>query len=388
MEQKDQAIQPFIEFLSTCIEEETFVKLTLSKPANKQGELRNIYIRLIELKGEKQLSFTYRFNTRDEVKNQPVQAGIDQLQDWLGEDFLQADLFSTTGDWTLLYNRKRQPRLLRKKPSIKQAPSLTHDREKNRFIETKQNRYLQALGILNQQFQIIKSGQRKYKQINKYIEILDAVINQEGLPNQPHIVDMGSGKGYLTFALYDYLNQQQKKASITGIELRPKLVEFCNQLAQSVSFDRLQFLAQDIHDYHPERIDMLIALHACDIATDIAIAKGIKADAQIIIVAPCCHKQIRQQMNCQTDLQSILRHGILEERQAELVTDGIRALLLEDAGYQTKVFEFISNEHTSKNLMIVAVKGERNEKALEKVQSIKESFGVDYHYLEKLLESN
>ena len=131
---------------------------------------------------------------------------------------------------------------------------------------------------------------------------------------------------------------------------------------------------------------MLIALHACDIATDIAIAKGIQSDASIIIVAPCCHKQIRKEMNCSTSMQSILRHGILLERQAELVTDGIRALLLEANGYSTKVFEFISTEHTPKNVMIVATRGKINEDALGKIKSIKKEFGIGEHYLERLLK--
>ena len=118
---------------------------------------------------------------------------------------------------------------------------------------------------------------------------------------------------------------------------------------------------------------------------DIAIAKGIRSGAEAIIVAPCCHKQVRKQMACRTDMQAILRHGILEERQAELLTDGIRSLLMEAHGYQTKVFEFISTEHTAKNLMIVGTKGKRNEQALEQVDAIKKDYGIEYHYLERLL---
>jgi len=198
---------------------------------------------------------------------------------------------------------------------------------------------------------------------------------------------MGSGKGYLTFALYDHLRNNKKvEASMVGIELRPKLVDFCNELAQSTGFEKLQFLAQDIEEYKAEKIDMLIALHACDIATDIAIAKGIKAGASTIVVAPCCHKQIRKEMQCETALQSVLKHGILEERQAELLTDGIRALLLEAHGYKTKVFEFISTEHTPKNLMITATKAPARPEALEQIAKIKADFGIGYHYLERLLE--
>jgi SAM-dependent methyltransferase len=244
------------------------------------------------------------------------------------------------------------------------------------------------MGITSAEGKVRADGQRKFRQINKYIEIVDSLLQQHGhFPEQPHIVDMGSGKGYLTFALYDHLiNNRGWEPTITGIELRENLVRFCNELAPKVGFTGLQFRAQDIFEYQPEHIDMLIALHACDIATDIAIAKGVQAGAEIIIVAPCCQKQVRKAMKPTDALQPMLRHGILQERQAELVTDGIRALLMEDQGYETKVFEFVSTEHTPKNLMIVGIKGRRNESALAEVERIKADFGVGEHYLEGLLQ--
>lgn len=202
---------------------------------------------------------------------------------------------------------------------------------------------------------------------------------------------MGSGKGYLTFALYDFLtNHLGMQPQVTGIELRQNLVDFCNQTARDAGFAGLHFVAQDIADYRPDRLDMLIALHACDTATDLALAKGIHARAGIVVAAPCCHKQIRRDMAARNELAPVLRHGILEERQAEIVTDGIRALLLEANGYKTSVFEFISTEHTAKNVMITAVAGGEKSSgkkaaALEKVAALKAGFGVKEHFLEKLL---
>lgn len=172
-------------------------------------------------------------------------------------------------------------------------------------------------------------------------------------------------------------------------------MEFCNKTAREAQFDGLHFVAQNISDYHPERLDMLIALHACDTATDLALATGIRQHAKIIVAAPCCHKQIRREMATQNELAPLLKHGILEERQAEIVTDGIRALLLEAEGYQTKVFEFVSTEHTAKNVMITAVEPEnlrtgvkqaKREKALAQVAALKVGFGVKQHYLEGLLQ--
>lgn len=365
----------------------SFIKLTLSKHIGPEKTLQNIYARLVNIKSKTKISFTFRHQTKDIVKNHSVDEAIAMIGLWLGNDFLNGDLFSLEEDVSILFNKKRKARLVFKKPIQTKVVSKSHDKNKKRYLSESAN-YLHQMGIANAKGRIVKSGQRKFKQINKYIEIIDSLIKESNLPNDPHIVDMGSGKGYLTFGLYDYLkNSLDLNPNITGIELRTNLVQFCNDLAKENKFDQLQFLAKDINDFQPNRIDMLIALHACDIATDIAIAKGIQANAEIIVVAPCCHKQVRREMDCQTEMRTILKHGILEERQAELITDGIRALLLEANGYKTKVFEFISTEHTSKNLMIVGIKSKANKNALAEVAKIKKQFGIKTHYLETLLNA-
>ena len=387
MEQNSEAIDQYIQRIRQSIQEGHFIKLTLSKPGGRDKDFKNVYARLIELKGEEVVSFTLRHATRDEVKNHSISEALAMVALWLGKDFLNGDLFTLNEDVSIQFSRKRKARLSFRPPSLQEQPSKKHNRQKKYLISPEDNPYLHPMGISSTQGNILPTGQAKFRQINKYIEIIDSLLQQHPLPKNPHIVDMGSGKGYLTFALYDHLvSNLGLSPSVTGIELRQKLVDFCNGLAQEAGYAGLSFLAQDIHDFQPERIDMLIALHACDIATDIAIAKGIRSEAEVIIVAPCCHKQVRRQMACRTDMQAILRHGILEERQAELITDGIRSLLLEAHGYQTRVFEFISTEHTPKNLMIVGIKGRKNEEALKHVQAIKKDYGIGYHYLERLLE--
>lgn len=382
-------VPQFLEKLQQSIENGTFLKLTLSKPGNHASDLKNIYARLVELKGQPMLSFTLRHLTKDVTKNHPIGEGSSIVGLWLGNDFLNGDLFTTTETVSIQFNKKRVPRIFTQSPNHPVTQSTEHNKLKNRLIEAnQQNIYLREMGISGVDGQVLPTGQKKYKQINKYIEIIDSLLQQNSLSNGANIVDMGSGKGYLTFALYDYLtNHLGLDVTVTGIELRQNLVDFCNNLAKKAGFKNLQFLAQDINDYESGHIDMLIALHACDTATDLAIAKGVKNQASIIVVAPCCHKQIRQQMHCETDLQAILKHGILEERQAELITDGIRALLLESIGYKTKVFEFISTEHTGKNVMIVGTQSKPNPEALAKVSAIKQTFGVQEHYLEKLLQA-
>jgi hypothetical protein len=225
-----------------------------------------------------------------------------------------------------------------------------------------------------------------------------SLLEQAGLSKTSEkplqIVDMGSGKGYLTFALYDLLQRHlEQKVSLLGVELRPELCDFCNEQARSLGWQEgLRFEAMDILNYNEGDIDVLIALHACDTATDIAIAQGIRNGADLIVVAPCCHKQIRKAMKPKGPWAEILKQGILLERQAELLTDALRALLLQREGYKTKVFEFISASDTPKNIMIAAIKTKQalsSEElaALNKdIEMLKSDFGIPEHYLEKLLQ--
>ena len=384
---ENKVVQEFILKVDNAINNSVFVKLSLSKPCNKESTLKNVYVKPVLIKGNLLLSCLFRYPTRDEVKNHSKEQLLLFLENWLGNDFLNGDLFTTKGDCSILFNKKRKPRIYNKKASILDEPNLSHDKEKKRFIDPSQNLYLKEMGICSDGGKVLKSGQRKFKQINKYIEIMDGLLGQDVAGKTIKVVDMGSGKGYLTFALYDYLkNEKKMNPMIWGIELREGLVEFCNGLAQECNFENLKFIATDIHDFEVENLDILIALHACDTATDIAIAKGINAQANTIVVAPCCHKQVRKDMEGSADLNPVLKHGILKERQAEIVTDGIRALLMESKGYMSKVFEFISLEHTSKNLMIIGQQGGDAAIGVEpKIKALKEMYGVKRHYLEEIL---
>jgi len=201
---------------------------------------------------------------------------------------------------------------------------------------------------------------------------------------------MGSGKGYLTFALYDFLtNNLKKSVNMTGVEFREDLVNVCNAIAEKANFNQLAFKKGTIADTNLEKIDILIALHACDTATDDAIYRGITSDASLIVCAPCCQKQIRKAMNVTNELSNITKFGILKERQAEIITDTLRAMIMEAYGYKTNVFEFISLEHTPKNVMIVGKKNSKTKpdkkQILDNIAAIKKVYGIDKHYLETLL---
>ncbi|WDR04256.1 SAM-dependent methyltransferase [Devosia algicola] len=239
---------------------------------------------------------------------------------------------------------------------------------------------------------MLKAAQDKYRQINKMVEIFAPLIQAIPADRLHKIVDMGSGKGYLTFALYDYLTSVAKAdIEIVGVEFRDELVALCNRIAAEAKFARLRFERGAIEQFDSSDASVVIALHACDTATDDAIHKGIAAGAELIAVAPCCHKQIRRQIEANkasNDLDFLLTHGVFMERQAEMVTDGLRALILEAAGYKTRIFEFISDAHTPKNVLIVAQRAKKSpaerEVVLRKIADTKAYFGIGYHHLERL----
>lgn len=367
------------------------IKLTLSKPRHSADGLpRNRYARLVEIRGGTQLQITHRYDDREEVKNHLVGTGLSLLESALGEAYGNADLFTEYEQVSISLSRKGNARLLRKTLHQRSRPKTVagkeHNRRKHRDIPADRP-YLHALGITTAEGKVRQDGKRKFKQINKFIEIIDGLVRDNPLANGAQIVDMGSGSGYLTFALYDHLaNRMALDVHVTGVELRPKLVEKCREIASENGYKNLRFVEGYIDGFKPERLDLLIALHACDTATDDALFKGLKADAEMMVVAPCCQKQVRRDMVIPEDLKPLLGNGILLERQAAMLTDGMRALLLEAEGYKTKLFEFIPLEHTAKNVMITAVKGRKRPKALEEFRTLRKKFGVKKHHLRKLIK--
>jgi SAM-dependent methyltransferase len=381
-------IKDFINQVKTSVKAEEFVKLTLSKPSKNEKDLNNVYIRLITVKQTLKLSFTYRYKTNDLVKNFDIEEAEAELNNLLKGIFKIATLFTTKADVVLMIAKKEKASIKKGKPSFTESGTESHDREKKKRT-TDNDSYLNLLGVTDEAGIVIPKMADKYRQINKYLEIIEGLVKEASLPSEINIVDMGSGKGYLTFALYDYLhNKLHLKVNITGIELREELVEQCNKAAAQCDFKNLKFDCRPIESYKDTSIDILIALHACDTATDDAILKGITSNAALIICAPCCHKQIRQQLKGKENSNPILKHGIFKERQFEMVTDTIRALIMEKTNYETKIFEFISNEHTRKNIMLVGIKSSKkiDENWInDQIAGIKKEYGIEFHYLEKII---
>jgi SAM-dependent methyltransferase len=385
-------VDSFISELARSLRDETFVKMSLGNYKGADPHLQKLLIRLIKTRKGIRLFFLYRSDTRDTVKNFDFEEGIEVVRGLLGTEFFSGHLFTTAKDFQLDVGKRGNARLNTAKPTFKGRISLEHDREKQLSVDPG-SFYLKALGITTDHGGIRDKQQDKWKQINKFVEIIAGLVDRSSLSGRKElsIVDMGSGKGYLTFAAYDYFrNIRGLDVSVTGVDTKIELISFCNEIGRSSDFEGLNFVPGGIDTFDLKNVDILIALHACNTATDDAIYKGISAGAELIIAAPCCHQEPRPQIRAPEIFRDILKHGTLLERTAEMITDGLRSLLMERSGYSTKIFEFVSVDHTPKNSMIVGTRSSKPQDPARfdhQIDAIKEFYGIQQQRLESLLSN-
>lgn len=385
----------FLTLLEQSITGYAFSKLSLGKYRGPETDLLKVLIRRISLRNEDTLTFVYRYKTKDITKNHRVQEGLSIIPHLIGSEFQAAHLVTLTQETQLTFSKNGKSVIRGSNARTEAAPSETHDNVKERFLDPNSH-YWTDIGITDAQHRLLPSMSRKWKQIDRFLEIVDRALgdakkDDTAAAHAPvHVTDYGAGKGYLTFAIHDYLQRHRGvQPQVTGVELREDLVLLCNKAAQRHKIEGLQFVQGDIQSHSSEALDIMIALHACDTATDHAIHKGIRAGASLIVCAPCCHKEIRPQIKIPQPLQATLRYGIHLGEEAEMITDSLRALLLEANGYKTQVFEFISTEHTSKNKMLLGMKANvpphHRESALGQIKELKAFYGIQEQCLEKLL---
>ncbi|WP_263264115.1 SAM-dependent methyltransferase [Pseudomonas sp. RIT-PI-S] len=389
----DDPREVFLDHLRTALAENRWVKLVLARHVGSEPDLERITVKPLTVKGQARLGFVLRYRTRDITRHHGLDEGLAEIASALPERFRNAHLQATDETLQLEFGKKKA-RLHRSKAEQVQAPaSAEHDRAKQRWLDLDRP-FLAALGVTDRHGVLVPAMSRKWKQINKFIEVFAHAFTQAGLPAEApvRVADFGSGKGYLTFAIHDYLRHGLgREALVTGVELRQDMVQLCNQAAAQLDHPGLHFEHGDVRSVVPARIEVMIALHACDVATDYAIHTGIRSQAAIIMCSPCCHKQLRPQMSSPEPLGPMLQYGLHLGQQAEMLTDSLRALYLEACGYETKVFEFVSLEHTSKNKMILAVKRSGPVDAaprLARIQALKAFYGVREHCLETLLQAD
>ncbi len=401
------ALDRFLPLLRSALTDGTLVKLTLGKPApalaRTDPTLQNLFVRPVALKTGPSLTFVWRHATRDVTKNHSPAEALALVEAALGRDFLDAHLFTATHtaqcetqpDGTARLRVKANPASAC--GASAPLPPPAHNAPKHHLIPADAP-WLDSLGVTTNRGQPRDGMADKFRQIQKFAELLSHLVT-EAFPTAPsaaaasadaqlaapgqqlpaiRVVDMGSGKGYLTFAVAALLAD---RAHVTGVDARPELVTLCNRVAaQHGLAQRLTFRAGAITETPLDACDLLIALHACDTATDDALARGLAAGARLIVVSPCCQKELRPQLAAPPVLADALRHGIFQERQSEFVTDALRAQLLEWAGYKTKVFEFVSTEHTAKNLMISAIRmrppGTPDDASAQRIRAFAAFYGI------------
>ena len=349
-----------------------FIELVLGKFRGPESDGRRILIRPVTLKDIPCLSFVTRQPTRDVTDNFPIAEGLEKIRAQLGNPYLSAHLFTLRADVQLEFSRKGKSRIRQSAPTRGAPESSDHDRSKQRSIDPARP-FLQRLGITDAGHRVFPSMNGKWRQINHFIEIFAGALKDSPLADQRElsVVDFGCGKGYLTFALHDYLTHTLgRQAKVRGIEIRPDLVDFCRRAAGDAHLAGLTFECGDLTRNEVTSTDVLIALHACDTATDEAIALGLERGAQILLCAPCCHKEIRPQLIAPEPLRPLLRHGIHAAQEAEMITDSLRALVLESRGFTVQIFEFVALEHTARNKMILAVQKTGGRPAAEAVEQI------------------
>ena len=397
----------FLQRLQHGLADGSFVRLTLGRPIAQDPTLEPLLARRLVLRGSEHLSLVWRHSSKDITKNLPLDEALALLATLIGASFGHAHLVTRGHDIQLALGKKgKTPQWglrigkLAVVPTEAETPAQPegHDRAKQHAL-TLALPFLAELGVTDIQGRLVPAMARKWKQINKFVEVLGHAIAQSPLatrdPALPvRVLDFGAGKGYLTFAVQHLLQAGGRVPDITGVEQREDLTRLCNSAVARLGLAGLHFATGDVRSHAAGNIDIMIALHACDIATDVAMHRGVRSGAAIILCSPCCHKQLRPQMSAPPLLAPMLRHGIHMAEQAEMLTDALRALLLQAEGYEAQVFEFISPEHTGKNKMVLAVKratplpAAQRQALRAQVTALKAHYGVAAQCLESLLDAD
>lgn len=338
-------------------------RIIISKPL-MQGDLKKVTVRPVVIRGELFFQETRYIGTKAVHENYDADRMKKRLVQYLNGEFGQLEAECIDKKWTILTNKKGTVTIQEKKKKAAEVCGQTkecyfaHDRNKNYILKDGEAvDFLVALGVQMPDGRVVKAKYRKFKQINRYLEFVEDVLPALQKKDTIRIVDFGCGKSYLTFALYYYLKIiQNKNIDIIGLDLKKDVIDDCNRLKDKLGYRDLRFIQGDIKDYeNTDRIDMVVSLHACDTATDYAIAKALSWNAEVIMAVPCCQHELNRQIACDP-LREILKYGVIKERVSALITDAYRANCLERMGYETQILEFIDLEHTPKNLLIRAVR--------------------------------
>jgi len=353
-------MQNLHELLTQIISEQSLTSAVLSNLRHKTPDhYTKVTVKPVLIKQELKYQLTYHFPKKTTNENLAPEGAEPKLIELFTNDFKNGMLHTKDADYQILISKKDKVTIL-KKAATRQEIELTHNRKKKYLLEEGTPvPFLIELGVMSKEGKVLAKKYDKFKQINRFLEMIDDVVPHLSQDRTLNIIDFGCGKSYLTFALYHYLEQVQNlQINVIGLDLKKDVIEHCNALACQLNYDNLRFQVGDINQFNDvDQVDMVVTLHACDTATDAALEKAVRWGAEVILSVPCCQHELFTQVKSDT-MAPMLRHGIIKERFSALATDSVRAQLLDLVGYKTQMLEFIDLEHTPKNLLIRAVKGQ------------------------------
>lgn len=333
----------------------TLINGTISQPRMKSDDLKRVRLKPVELRGELHIQFEYQYERVLNHENIPVEQVHSELENLLNR-FRQVHAEFTNETTHIQISKKFKVMWKTKKTEAARTVDLSHNRKKNYLLDDETPYpFLVRLGVQTPEGKVRNQHQDKFRQINRFVEFIDDSLYYLPKDKTIRILDFGSGKSYLTFALYHYLHVEKGlDIKVTGLDLKKEVIEECSKIAQDLGYENLEFLVGDINDYNEETaVDMVVTLHACDVATDMALGRAVRWGAKVILSVPCCQHELFSQINSPA-LDIMLQHGLIKERFSALATDSIRAELLSLVGYETQLLEFIDMEHTPKNVLIRA----------------------------------
>ncbi len=345
--------------LASALRERTFLRLVLSQPLSKSDTaLSKVTVRLIEVGGETKYQWAARSHSQELHENLTADELVVQTKSVFGVNFGDAHLFTTEADLTVRWNYSKPQKIKRKPPTQQPSEGAGHNRQKQYLIPAGVPcPFLVEIGVMLPSGQVRPAMYHKFRQINRYLEFVEDLLPQLPPTGPIHVVDFGCGKSYLTFALHHLLTTiHGREVRIVGLDVKTDVIEDCSRIAKALSCSGLHFQIGRIENFTPEsHIHLAVSLHACDTATDDALAAALRWKCEAILAVPCCQHEVCQALGRQT-LPGLTEYGILKDRFASLATDALRAQFLELHGYRTQVLEFIETEHTPKNLLLRAVR--------------------------------
>lgn len=372
-------INTFLEKLQT---QGNLVKMILSAKRKKSQSLEKVIIRPVKIQDE--IGYQIEYVEKKKVTHENINKNqlASKAFEIFAENFKQANIFTQAEDIQILASKIEKARITSKPATKGLKPlDLDHNRTKKYIIPNHEPcDFLMRLGVMNQRGNVVPTAYSKFRQINRYLEIVDDIFPYLPKDKTIKVIDFGCGKAYLTFALYYYLRKiKNKDVEIIGLDLKKDVINFCNSVAEDLGYNELKFLMGDIADYTEDNADLVVTLHACDTATDYALINAVKWNTKVILSVPCCQHELFKQIDNEIH-NPMLKYGILKDRLTEYLTDGLRGLKLESKGYDVSMIEFTSLEHTARNIMIKAIRvGSPTSKKSLKAQEEYEKLCQFYH---------